>query len=108
MQKAITRLVVVFDSRRPGNHHRIAAAAKMRSHLLHPLKRRVACPGPADRVMRFGIRTAEFVELWQYFLDRCTNAVERLDLVERAVRAAFGRCTVVTDDVEDERVVGIL
>src|SRR5262245_53598055 len=46
-----SRLAMVLDDLRPGDEHGVARATEMGSDLLGPLERRVAGPGPADRVV---------------------------------------------------------
>jgi hypothetical protein len=54
-----------------------------------------------------GLRPAELVDALGHEFGGLEGgcAVERDDLVERAVRCAFGACTVVPDDQEDQGVL---
>jgi hypothetical protein len=78
-----------------------------RSYLLRPLVGRVHRVRPADRVVVVGGRGSELVDARRDELGRLErrNAVEDEHLVEGPVDRAFGRCSVVSDDVVDERVL---
>src|SRR5208283_5899649 len=85
--------------------HAISRPAAMRSHLLHPLERRVHCPRPAGRIVRKGpFRSPEIVPE-ELILDRYGNAVEGGELVGRAIEHALGARTIVPTYVDDQGVV---
>ncbi len=68
VQEAVARLGVGFDPGRPAHDHRVARAAEVGGDLLDPLEGRVAGPGPADRIVRLGLGSAEFVKVSQHDL----------------------------------------
>ena len=98
-------LAVILDAARPRDDHAVAGAAEMRRDLLRPLKRRIARPGPSDRVMGRRAGQAPFVHEAHGLLDRRLQPVEAHDLVRRADQRAFRARTVVAHDVDDKRVV---
>ena len=79
----------------------------MRGHLLDPLKRRIASPRPADRVVRLGMRPADVGEDLHVVCQRGRDAVEIHHLIGRPRKASFGARTVVAHNEKDERVVGV-
>ncbi|MNN22220.1 hypothetical protein D3C81_1355710 [compost metagenome] len=97
----------VGDALGPGNDKPVSRAAKVRRHPLHPLKRRRACPCPADRVVVFMQRVTDFIELGDLRFDAVGDAVLGHHVVERAVQAAFGTRPVVTGNKNDQRIVGV-
>ena len=96
-----------LDAARPVHDRPVARAAPVRRDLLRPLVRRVHRVRPADRVVVVGVRRAEVVDPGDHELGRLEpeRAVQDDELVEAAVRRAFGRGAVVADDVVDERVL---
>ena len=62
MSELAAHSALLLDAVRPANHHRVADAAEMRSNLLSPFKRCVACPRPRCGVMRIHFGTAPFIE----------------------------------------------
>src|SRR5207302_3287158 len=85
----------------------VARTTPVRGYLLGPLIRRAQSMRPADGVMVVGIGRAEVVDLGQKELRGLDSGktVESAHFVEAAVRRAFGRRTVVADDVVDQRIV---
>ena len=96
-----------FDPLRPMNDGSVPGPAKVRRDLLGPLVGRVHGVGPADRIVVVGLRAAELVEPLRQILGRLhgLQAIEVAHLVKAAVDRSLGRGAVVTDDVEDERVI---
>ena len=91
---------------RPVDDRAVARPAPVRGDLLRPLVRRVHRVRPADRVVVVGVRRAEVVDPRDHELRRLEpeGAVQDDELVEAAVRRAFGGGAVVADDVVDQRV----
>jgi hypothetical protein len=77
----------------------------MRGHLLGPRERRVARHGPAGRIVVEGQRAAQVVDALQLVGDRLLDAVEIGVFVQQPGRTTLGAGTVVTHDVQDQRVV---
>src|SRR6188768_3434525 len=75
--------------------------------LLGPLKWRVRRERPAGGDVRLGLRAADLVELREQAGQAELDAIEARDAVDRPLEAAFGRGTVVANDVDDQRVVGL-
>ena len=98
-------LSLALDALRPVNDHTVARAAVTGRDLLGPGERRVAGHGPPCGIVTVGLRPAEFVVVLQNVLDRLLHTVEVGHLVEHAVHAALGARPVVSEDVEDQRVV---
>src|ERR1035441_586198 len=97
--------VNILDAFWPINHHGIARAAKMRSDALAPLEGRVAGPRPTDRVMRRGVRAAQFIKPGQRFGSVVFNAVGLRHHVGGAAQAAFKAGAIVPGDIDDHGVV---
>ena len=99
------------DPRRPAHGHRVTAAAQVRGHLLAPLERAVARPGPRRRVVRGGELAAPHVEpavllhQRQLLLGGERDTVLHGELVERAGQRAFHGGAVVPPDVDDQGVI---
>ena len=95
----------VLDVAGPGHGHALGRPAEVRSHLFHPLKRRVQGPRPAGRIMRERpVRPPELIAQKLVF-DRHGDAIEGGELVRRAVEHAFGARAVVAADVDDQGVI---
>src|SRR3990172_1626962 len=89
----------------PMNDHAVAGAAVTSGDLLRPGKRRVAGHGPTGGVMAVRVRAAQIVDVLENLWNGFGHAVEVGHLIEKTVHGAFGTRAVVSDDVEDERVV---
>ena len=102
-----------LDLAGPGDDHRVARPAQMAGHLLAPLERRVAGPGPGGRDVRRrvvvapGIDAAVLVDQLELLLGLDVDAVQERHLVERARRRPLEAGAVVAPDVEDQRVVEV-
>ena len=95
----------VVDMAGPRYGHALGRPAEMRRHLLHPLERGGHRPRPGCRKVRERpVRSPELVPE-ELVLDRHGNAVERGELVRRAVEHPFGARAVVAADVDDQGVV---
>lgn len=105
----VSHLAARPDARGPVHDQPVARAAVVGGHLLGPLVRRVHRDRPARGVVRVGVRPAELArplrEEPRDPLRVLLDAVEVQALVERAGVAALGRCPVVAEDVENDRVV---
>ena len=99
--------------RGPGDDHRVARSAEMAGHLLAPLERRVAGPGPGGGDVRCrvvvapGVDAAVLVDQLELLLGLDVDAVQERHLVERARRRPLEAGAVVAPDVEDQRVVEV-
>ncbi len=96
-------VTVGADAVRPVHDQRIRDTTFVRV-ALEPLERRVPRPRPTPRVVVVRQRTAEIVDAAQVLLEALGHEVEEVLLVERALRAAFGRRAVVAHH-EHDRVV---
>ena len=105
MVELLADLASCLDAVGPVHHHPVPGATEVRRHLLRPLVRSVHCVRPTDRVVVECRRRADLVEPGKDLVDGFFHTVERFGLVERPVETAFGRCAVVTGDVDDDRVV---
>ena len=96
-----------FDALRPVHDHAVPRAAPVRRHLLGPLIGCVHRVRPADGVVIVGFRPAQLVQSRDEEFGRFERfgTVEVDHLVEGAAERALGRCAVVTDDVEHQRIV---
>ena len=100
------------DASRPCHGHRVAGAAEVAGHQLGVVKRGVACPGPTRVVHVVGLRRAqgsestEPLERGQLLVDRDGNVVLRQQLTDAAL-LPLGAGSVVAEDVEDDRVLGL-
>src|SRR5437667_10012926 len=111
MSKLTAHTALVFNAFWPRDHHGITNAPEMRRYLLTPFKWRVASPRPCCRVMRSHVRAAPFVEPaisldgFQLLVGRERDTVQRSNLVERPGFCAFHARAVITEDVNDQRVI---
>src|SRR5262249_46945127 len=105
MQKLGPRSADILNLCRPRNNHRIPRSAKVRRHLLYPLKRRIACPSPPDWIVRFWLWAADLVDVLQIVRNRRLKPIEILDFVERSLHSSFRTRSIVPDDVNDHGVV---
>src|SRR4051812_28657152 len=103
-----TEFALGFDLLWPVNDQTVARAAVAASDLLRPGEWRVSRHGPAGGVVTVGIRPTEIVDVLENLWNGFYHAVEVGHLIEQAVHTAFGTRAVVTDDVEDERVVQLV
>ncbi len=65
VMKLRSRRLVMLKAFRPGDGKRVPRTAKMRRHLLHPLKRRIQRPCPTHVKMIFTAIGAEIVHVSQ-------------------------------------------
>ena len=93
-----------LDLRGPRDDAHVGDAAFVAGPALPVRERRVERPRPARVVVVVRRGGAELVDVRQRPLDGRGQAVEELPLVERAVRATLGTCTVVGHR-DDQRVV---
>ena len=93
------------DPARPGDRESVAGPPEMRRHLLHPLKRRVECPGPADVVVVLASRRAEVGQVGEQPFGVLGQPVLKRRRAPGAVQRALGRCAVVTAHVDEQGVV---
>ena len=100
-----TNLTLGLDAVRPVHHQRIARAAVVRSNLLRPLEWGIGRVSPTRVEVGVGVGIAQFVELVELVLDAVIQAIQHDHLVPGAGQATFGAGTVVTPDVEEQRVV---
>ena len=96
----VTRLAIGSDAGGPMHDERIGDTALVRV-ALEALERRVAGPRPAPGVVVVGVRSTEVVDPAQVLVEALGHEVEEVLLVERALRATFGRCAVVTHHEDD-------
>src|SRR5262249_32027810 len=90
----------------PRNGHSLPSATKVRRYLLGPSEWRVEGPCPTHgHVVVSPVRSPDVVEVLQVVLDRDLHTVKHRDLVGRANQLAFSARTVVTADVDDDRVI---
>ena len=95
----VADLALGLDPSRPVDDRPVAGPAPVRGDLLGPLVGRVHRVRPADRVVVVRLGGPEVVDALGHELDRLEpeRAVENDQLVEAAVRRAFGRGAVVAD-----------
>ena len=111
MRELAANAAFLLDAFGPGDDHRIANTAQVRSHLLAPLKRRVSCPRPRGGIMRIHAWAAPFVEAAVLF-DRLQlliggerDAVLGRNFVERAGFCPLHARAVIAPYIDDERVI---
>src|SRR5207249_629105 len=111
MRELATNAAFLLDAFGPGDDHRIANTAQVRSHLLAPLKRRVSGPRPRGGIMRIHAWAAPFVEAAVLF-DRLQlliggerDAVLGRNFVERAGFCPLHARAVIAPYIDDERVI---
>ena len=92
------------DLRRPRDDHRVGRAALPVPVALPQLERRVERARPSGRVVVVGARAAEDVQVLEVVLDLVRDAVEVGVLVDRSIRTALARRSVVGHE-HDHRVV---
>ena len=95
----------VLDVTGPRHGHALGRPAEVRRHLFHPLERRAHRPRPSGRKVRERPFRAPELVPEKLVLDRHGNAIERGELVRRAVEHAFSARAVVPADVDDQGVV---
>ncbi|NBP07890.1 MAG: SDR family oxidoreductase, partial [Gammaproteobacteria bacterium] len=77
----------------------------MRGHLLHPRKRCIECPRPARVVMSVNSRAADVIEVRHHVGGGFGDTLYRGHVADRAEGTGLATAAVVTDDVDEERVV---
>ena len=104
-RNCVRRLALFLNAIGPMDDGAVARAAPVRGHLLCPLIRRVHGVRPADRIVVVA-RPAELIDDGIQIFGRLDRPKPlKLYLVKGAVERALGRCAVVADDVDRERVV---
>ena len=94
-----------FDAVGPINDEWIAGAAKVRSELFTPLKRRVAGPSPPSWILRARSVGADFVEALEHIGGRFTHTVAGGLDAKFTLHVALKARAVVTCDVDDNCIV---
>ena len=87
------------------HEHAVARAAPMRGNLLCPLVRAVGGVRPTDVEVVVGHRATDFVEVRKYVGHALLDIVQCSQLVEGPVRPPFAARTIVTQYVDEQRVV---
>lgn len=105
MPELAAQSAVIRDALGPGHHQRIAGGAEVRGNRLGPLDRRNHGPGPCGRIVGTGVTVPEAIETRQHPATIFAQTLECAHVVEAAAQSALGRGAVVTDDVNEERVV---
>src|SRR6266702_5567543 len=105
MLELYTDATLVLDARGPGYDHAVPSTTEMRGDLLGPLERCVHRVGPTDWVVIECRRATEFIHAAQDFLEILRDGVEKCHFVEQALWSAFGARSVISLDVDDQRVV---
>ena len=100
----LAHLTCGFDALRPGDHHRVASAARKLRVALEHLERRGERHRPSRGVVLVSVRTAQGVDVLHVLRELVGIAVEELVLVDRTVRRALTGSAVVRA-VEDDRVL---
>lgn len=96
---------LVLDPRRPRDRHVLPDAAELRSVLLEPAERCIESPGPARRHVVVRLLRAPDVIPLHLILDWNADAIEECNFIRSARGTTLRAGTVVTVDVDDERVV---
>ena len=94
-----------FDSRRPMDHHTVGGSAVVGCDLFGPLERRIAGPGPANRIMWERARGAPIVQMRHVNRGSADDAVQRHHFVVGTFRSAFRTGTVIANDVNEEGII---
>src|SRR4029077_8208792 len=92
-------------ARWPMDHDTICGTAIMGCDLLGPLEWRIASPCPADRIMWERRRVSPVIQMRHVNVGSAGDPVEHHYLIVGPFRSAFRARSVITRDVDKQRVI---